>query len=68
MSCWQYVLCHIEGVLSVADDLVKGDGQGMLELMEHLVERKVQREEQLEHTSTANGIHGDEVSRWSDDP
>ena len=60
-------LISLSGVLSVADDLVKGDGQSFLELMEHLAERKLQGEDQLAHVSTATGTHSAEISRWSDD-
>jgi hypothetical protein len=34
------------GILTVADDLLKADGQKFLEMMEQLAERRMQREEE----------------------
>ena len=34
------------GILTVADDLLKNDGQKFLEMMESLAERRLQREEE----------------------
>lgn len=34
------------GILTVADDLLKNDGQKFLEMMEQLAERRLQREEE----------------------
>jgi len=36
-----------EGVLTVADDLLRNDGQRFLEMMEHLAERRLFRERAL---------------------
>jgi len=49
-------------ILTVADDLLKNDGQKFLEMMEQLAERRMQREQQaaqdLEEDSDAD--HGEE--------
>jgi hypothetical protein len=52
-------------ILTVADDLLKNDGQKFLEMMEQLAERRMQREQQaaqdLEVDSDADhGEEGDE--------
>ncbi|KAJ7123669.1 salt tolerance down-regulator-domain-containing protein [Mycena epipterygia] len=44
-------------ILTVADDLLKNDGQKFLEMMEQLAERRMQREEEA-----AGGVSGDEDS------
>jgi hypothetical protein len=56
-------------ILTVADDLLKNDGQKFLEMMEQLAERRMQREQQaaqdLEVDSDAD--HGDEVDEDEDE-
>ncbi|CED85607.1 Stress response protein NST1 [Phaffia rhodozyma] len=39
-------LTTVKGILTVADDLLKNDGQKFLEMMEQLAERRLQREEE----------------------
>lgn len=41
-----YWLEALGGILTVADDLLKNDGQKFLEMMESLAERRLQREEE----------------------
>ncbi len=56
-------------ILTVADDLLKNDGQKFLEMMEQLAERRMQREQQaaqdLEEDSDAD--HGEEGDDDEDD-
>jgi hypothetical protein len=46
-------------ILTVADDLLKNDGQKFLEMMEQLAERRMQREEEA---ATSIGEESDEDS------
>jgi hypothetical protein len=39
---------HSGGILTVADDLLKNDGQKFLEMMEQLAERRALREEEVQ--------------------
>jgi hypothetical protein len=41
LPCW---LGHQGGILTVADDLLKNDGQKFLEMMEQLADKRIQRE------------------------
>ena len=68
--------CHyvfpIGNILTVADDLLKNDGQKFLEMMEQLAERRMQREQQaaqdLEEDSDAgDDDEGDEDDEDDDD-
>ena len=59
-------------ILTVADDLLKNDGQKFLEMMEQLAERRMQREQQaaqdLEVDSDADhGEEGDDEDDEDDD-
>jgi hypothetical protein len=59
-------------ILTVADDLLKNDGQKFLEMMEQLAERRMQREQQaaqdLEADSDADhGEEGDDDDDEDDD-
>ena len=50
----------IDGILTVADDLLKNDGKHFIDMMEQLAERRMQREEDIHYPSTAlahQGIH-----------
>ena len=66
-------LCFpIGNILTVADDLLKNDGQKFLEMMEQLAERRMQREQQaaqdLEEDSDAgDDDEGDEDDEDDDD-
>ena len=40
------MLISLGGILTVADDLLKNDGQKFIDMMEQLAERRMQREEQ----------------------
>ena len=42
-----------EGILTVADDLLKNDGKKFIDMMEQLAERRMQREEEIHYPSTA---------------
>lgn len=49
-----------DGILTVADDLLKNDGKHFIDMMEQLAERRMQREEEIHYPSTAlahQGIH-----------
>lgn len=40
-----------DGILTVADDLLKNDGRKFIEMMEQLAERRMQREQEVEYAS-----------------
>lgn len=40
-----------DGILTVADDLLKNDGKKFIEMMEQLAERRMQREQEVEYAS-----------------
>ena len=42
-----------DGILTVADDLLKNDGKHFIDMMEQLAERRMQREEEIYYPSTA---------------
>jgi hypothetical protein len=42
-----------EGILTVADDLLKNDGRKFIEMMEQLAERRMQREEETQYAASA---------------
>ena len=42
-----------DGILTVADDLLKNDGKHFIDMMEQLAERRMQREEDIYYPSTA---------------
>ncbi len=48
ISCQTFILSYLGAgnILTVADDLLKNDGQKFLEMMEQLAERRLQREEE----------------------
>ena len=59
-------------ILTVADDLLKNDGQKFLEMMEQLAERRMQREQQAaqdleEDSDPDDDDEGDEVDEEDDD-
>lgn len=69
---------ELGGILTVADDLLKNDGQKFLEMMEQLADRRMQREEDAAAELDAISDDGDEdeediedeedeedVSRWT---
>jgi hypothetical protein len=74
-SCALLLTCHpilAGNILTVADDLLKNDGQKFLEMMEQLAERRMQREQQaaqdLEEDSDADDDdEGDEDDEEDDD-
>lgn len=74
-SCAPLLTCHLTlagNILTVADDLLKNDGQKFLEMMEQLAERRMQREQQaaqdLEEDSDAgDDDEGDEDDEDDDD-
>lgn len=50
----------IDGILTVADDLLKNDGKHFIDMMEQLAERRMQREEEIRYPSSSlahRGIH-----------
>ncbi|PWN26302.1 hypothetical protein BDZ90DRAFT_51548 [Jaminaea rosea] len=57
----------VKGILTVADDLLKNDGQKFLEMMEQLADRRMQREEDAA-TAGADGVSddGDDVDDVDD--
>ena len=42
-----------DGILTVADDLLKNDGKHFIDMMEQLAERRMQREEETHYPSAA---------------
>ena len=42
-----------DGILTVADDLLKNDGKHFIDMMEQLAERRMQREEDIRYPSSA---------------
>ncbi|EXJ86656.1 hypothetical protein A1O3_03609 [Capronia epimyces CBS 606.96] len=49
-----------DGILTVADDLLKNDGKHFIDMMEQLAERRMQREEEIRYPSSTlahRGIH-----------
>ncbi|OCT47134.1 Stress response protein NST1 [Cladophialophora carrionii] len=42
-----------DGILTVADDLLKNDGKHFIDMMEQLAERRLQREEEIRYPSSA---------------
>ena len=42
-----------DGILTVADDLLKNDGEHFIDMMEQLAERRMQREEETHYPSAA---------------
>lgn len=42
-----------EGILTVADDLLKNDGRKFIDMMEQLAERRMQREEETQYAASA---------------
>lgn len=46
-------LTHVtDGILTVADDLLKNDGKHFIDMMEQLAERRMQREEEIRYPSS----------------
>ena len=43
----------LDGILTVADDLLKNDGRHFIDMMEQLAERRMQREEEVHFPSSA---------------
>lgn len=43
----------LDGILTVADDLLKNDGKHFIDMMEQLAERRMQREEDIRYHSSA---------------
>ena len=62
---------EVGNILTVADDLLKNDGQKFLEMMEQLAERRMQREEEaavdVEDDSEDEDDEGDEDEDDEDD-
>lgn len=50
---------RLGGILTVADDLLKNDGQKFLEMMEQLADRRMQREEEAAAELDAMSEAGD---------
>lgn len=50
------------GILTVADDLLKNDGQKFLEMMESLADKRIQREREA-----AEGLYDDEDEEDDED-
>lgn len=48
-----------DGILTVADDLLKNDGKKFIEMMEQLAERRMQREQEVEYASHQPAHHGE---------
>ncbi|PNS17146.1 hypothetical protein CAC42_7200 [Sphaceloma murrayae] len=48
-----------DGILTVADDLLKNDGRKFIEMMESLAERRMQREQEVEYASHQPAHHGE---------
>ncbi|KAG9776170.1 hypothetical protein KCU88_g4919, partial [Aureobasidium melanogenum] len=49
-----------DGILTVADDLLKNDGKHFIDMMEQLAERRMQREEEIRYPSSSlahRGVH-----------
>jgi len=44
---------YLDGILTVADDLLKNDGKHFIDMMEQLAERRMQREEDIRYPSSA---------------
>lgn len=42
-----------DGILTVADDLLKNDGKHFIDMMEQLAERRMQREEETQYLASA---------------
>lgn len=42
-----------DGILTVADDLLKNDGRNFIDMMEQLAERRMQREDEIHYPSSA---------------
>lgn len=47
--CQRKVLTFPDGILTVADDLLKNDGKHFIDMMEQLAERRMQREEEIHY-------------------
>jgi hypothetical protein len=47
----------VGGILTVADDLLKNDGKKFIEMMEHLAERRVQREQDATYSGSGHSRH-----------
>ena len=62
---------EVGNILTVADDLLKNDGQKFLEMMEQLAERRMQREEEaaidVEEDSEDEDDEGDEDEEDEDE-
>lgn len=43
------LLTSSDGILTVADDLLKNDGKHFIDMMEQLAERRMQREEEIHY-------------------
>jgi hypothetical protein len=54
------VRAHLDGILTVADDLLKNDGKHFIDMMEQLAERRMQREEDTQYGIAAahQSFHG----------
>lgn len=50
------------GILTVADDLLKNDGQKFLEMMEQLADKRIQREREA-----AESVNGNDSDGGTDD-
>ena len=64
-------ISEVGNILTVADDLLKNDGQKFLEMMEQLAERRMQREEEaaidVEEDSEDEDDEGDEDEEDEDE-
>ena len=47
------ILFIIDGILTVADDLLKNDGKHFIDMMEQLAERRMQREEDMQYAAAS---------------
>lgn len=46
-----------DGILTVADDLLKNDGKHFIDMMEQLAERRMQREEDTQYAAASPAHH-----------
>ncbi|KAJ9503130.1 Stress response protein nst1 [Exophiala xenobiotica] len=54
----QRLTLSTDGILTVADDLLKNDGKHFIDMMEQLAERRMQREEEIRYPSSAYAHQG----------
>lgn len=55
------------GILTVADDLLKNDGQKFLEMMEQLADKRIQRERDIPYAQITNIPSNDNTANESED-